>query len=361
MRLSRYLRRGAQEILSYLQRDLGFESRVDEYVQLAYLPTSAGAMSRRSLRILYVALHDDYGAPRRGLSFEYNAFFLSLLHMGHELISFDVGRIHREEGQRRTNEMLLEAVYRYRPELMFVVLFRNELERETVAEISALSETTTFNWFSDDDWRFDNYSRHWASVFNWVATTSKVALMKYQSLGHKNVILTQWACNHFLYRPLSLPKTYDVSFVGQLHGERGRTLNQIRRAGIDVKAWGFGAAAGRLTTTEMIKVINQSRINLGMAAASRPGVSQIKARNFEVPGCGALLLTEYVEGLEEYYEIGKEVACYRGSNELVESIRYYLDHEDERQRVAEAGYRRTLEDHTYEKRLDEIFGRMGMS
>jgi spore maturation protein CgeB len=85
---------------------------------------------------------------------------------------------------------------------------------------------------------------------------------------------------------------------------------------------------------------------------------QIKGRNFEVPGCGSLLLTDAVPRLDEYYCIDKEVVCFRSSKELTEKIRYYLSHDDEREAIAAAGYARTLKEHTYERRFIDIFDKM---
>ena len=39
-------------------------------------------------------------------------------------------------------------------------------------------------------------------------------------------------------------------------------------------------------------------------------LKQIKGRNFEIPGCGGFLLTDYVPGLERYFQIGEEIVCY---------------------------------------------------
>jgi spore maturation protein CgeB len=111
----------------------------------------------------------------------------------------------------------------------------------------------------------------------------------------------------------------------------------------------------------MVRIFNQSKINLNLSTASEKEVRQIKGRNFEVPGCGGFLLTEYVPGLEDYYVLGKEVACYDGVEDLVGKIKYYLENENERQSIAQAGYERTLRDHTYEKRLSQVFGRVGLN
>lgn len=87
---------------------------------------------------------------------------------------------------------------------------------------------------------------------------------------------------------------------------------------------------------------------------------QIKARSFEVPGCGGFLLTGQAENLGDYYEIGKEIVCFKDMGDLIEKVRYYLCHEDERAAIAQAGYQRTLHEHTYVHRFTEIFQRLGL-
>ena len=82
---------------------------------------------------------------------------------------------------------------------------------------------------------------------------------------------------------------------------------------------------------------------------------QIKTRNFEIPGCKTFLLTGYTKRVEDFYDIDKEIVCFKNTKELVDKIRYYLAHDGERERIAAAGYERTLRDHTYEKRFEEIF------
>jgi spore maturation protein CgeB len=51
------------------------------------------------------------------------------------------------------------------------------------------------------------------------------------------------------------------------------------------------------------------------------------------------------------------VVIYRNIDECIEKVNYLLEHESDRQRIAAAGQKRTLETHTYVQRaaqLDEI-------
>jgi spore maturation protein CgeB len=89
-------------------------------------------------------------------------------------------------------------------------------------------------------------------------------------------------------------------------------------------------------------------------ANSRGGQNQIKARTFEVPGAGGFLLSEPSPYLENWYVLDQQIAVFQSDQDLVEKIRFYLSHPDIRDRIAVAGFERTQNDHTYEKRLQLV-------
>ena len=61
-----------------------------------------------------------------------------------------------------------------------------------------------------------------------------------------------------------------------------------------------------------------------------------------------------MDELSLYFDIGKEIVCYNGIVDLINKIKYYLEHEYERLEIAERGYQRFLNEHTYEKRWDIV-------
>lgn len=321
--------------------------------------TKSSQGSDECLRILYVAPRYDYGNPARGLSFEENNFWHALSAAGHELIRFDYPTIVGKHGRKAMNAMLVEAAYRYRPDVAFFVLFGGEFEEEAIVEVSRLG-VPTVNWFTDDHWRFDSYSARWAPSFDWVVTTARDALPKYGDLGCERVLLLQWGCNQHLYYQMERRKTYDVSFVGQPYGNRRRVVEALRRKGIDVRTWGYGWPSGRVTQRELVEIINSSKINLNFSGSSVPGSAQVKARVFEVLGSGGFALTEWAPGLEEYYEVGSEVIAFHSTEELIEQATYYLRESARRVAIAERGYRRTLAEHTYDARFSRLFRCMGI-
>lgn len=344
---------------------------------------------QKDLKLLYVAMKYDYGDKNRGFSFEHENFYITLSHMFKDIIYFDFMENYQKFGKDKMNQLLLDITLKEKPDLMFCCLYRDELDKDVIKYISERTNTISLNWFCDDDWRFEDYSQFWAPCFSYITTTYKKAYEKYKKIGYKNAILTQWACNHFNCKKLNLEKIYDVTFIGMSHGNRRDIINNIINSGINLKYWGYGwkeipdnfffksfwffpkripylkklyqktinhiKNSTRISQKDMIKVYNQTKINLNLNLSSNKKTVQLKGRNFEVPGCGGFLLTDYAPHLEDYYEIGKEVVCFDNLEDLKEKINYYLKNEEEREKIALAGYIRTLNDHTYERRFTEIF------
>ncbi len=356
------------------------------------------------MKIFYVALKYDYGDAKRGYGFEHYNFYDSLVKMDsgrHKILYFPFDEVISEAGRDGMNKKLLDVVYKERPDLCFFLLFTDEIKQETIKEITEKSGAITFNWFADDHWRFDNFSKHWAPLFHWVSTTDSKAPEKYYRIGYKNVIKTQWACNHFLYKPTTnnqqpITYQYDVSFVGQPHSNRRGIAEKLAENGINIECWGKGWSNGRISQKKMIEIFSASKINLNLSKSSnylniksiaRIFLSkrsdgkiifnnpkswldnfksllghqreQIKGRNFEIPGCRGFLLTGSADNLTDYYKDGKEIVIFKDNKDMIEKIKYYSAYENEREKIANAGYERTLKDHTYEKRFNEIFKIIG--
>ena len=114
----------------------------------------------------------------------------------------------------------------------------------------------------------------------------------------------------------------------------------------------------------MHKLLRKGRINFDSRSAIRlVGNGQaidlgqnhtINMRIFETLGTGCFLLTEYFEGLNRYFEPGKELETFKNKDELIEKIRYYLDHPSERETIAQQGQLRCLSDYSMEKRAQEF-------
>jgi spore maturation protein CgeB len=332
------------------------------------------------MRILYVGSRWEYGDPALGLSFEEMNFRSALEGMGHELVPFDFLAREREVGRAAMNDELLRASGDGRFDLVFLFMHEDQIALRTVERLGAAAPT--LNWFADDHWRYEGFSRRYAQALTWSVTTDHAALPKYRADGIERVVLSQWACNRYAYDRTATALEHDVTFVGQPHGNRREVVAELAAAGIDVRCWGNGWDGGRIEHDEMVRVFGASRVNLNLANSStpdptlrmrlgalargrridtRPRPSQIKGRTFEVPGSGGFLLTDRVDHLEDYFEIGREIAVFSSTQELIEQVRHWLANPEERAAVADAGYRRVRAEHTYDHRFAAIFAAMGLA
>jgi len=109
---------------------------------------------------------------------------------------------------------------------------------------------------------------------------------------------------------------------------------------------------------EMLKALSRAKIGLNVhidAAGAYAG----NLRMFEVTGAGSCLVTDHKRNICDFFEPDLEVVTYRSAGECVEKIEWLLEHPDERKRIAEAGQARTLRDHNYRNRAEELHGIIG--
>jgi hypothetical protein len=171
------------------------------------------------------------------------------------------------------------------------------------------------------------------------------------------------------------PTSYDVTFVGGFapsHADRIPWLEALlAEIDVDVFCYGLENAApsspirphyrGQVWGWKMYETLLQSRITLNRHARIdiRGEVSTDWSNNlrlYEATGVGACLVTEWRPHLHQLFEPDVEVVTYRDVTECGEKIRYYLTHEPERAAVARAGQQRTIREHLYSYRMDELLG-----
>lgn len=79
------------------------------------------------------------------------------------------------------------------------------------------------------------------------------------------------------------------------------------------------------------------------------------ARTFEIPAYGAFMLAERTKEHRKFFVEDKEIACFNDVDELCEKIKYYLQHDQERQEIAKAGFRKvTTGGHSYIDRVKQV-------
>jgi spore maturation protein CgeB len=354
------------------------------------------------MKILYVDFYYEYGNPSRGLNYiGVNGFENALRYLGHDVHHFYLDEHLKDK--KKLNRNLLDCAANLMPELVFFNLYNNIVEVETIKEMSKTA--ITVNWFGDDPFLFEHFTKRYAPFFSYCVTTDKYSINKYKSIGQENVIFSQWPAHQFDQARIErLDYKYDVSFVGAKNPPREWFVNELRNKGIEVEVFGNGWPNGPITNDEMCAIFEQSKINLNISNSDiwdyrflfsgycgfkvlirslfkyhikkskmmskmiqvikNDGIppitfygktsSQIKARNFEIPSCRGFQLTDYVPSIEDYFVLGKEIACYSNLDEAEKLIRYYLSQDETREAIKLAGFKRAGSEYTYKNTLLKV-------
>lgn len=310
------------------------------------------------MKILCVFGEHAYGDPARGAGYEFTHFLPALARLGHEPVLFDSFSRSRHASFAELNRAFLQSVEAHAPDLVFCVLMHYEIWLESIALVRQAG-IPVVNWSTDDSWKYRQFSRLVADAFDLCATTAPEALERYARDGITAAYGTQWAAASSLLQP---PKPaagceHKASFVGARYGSRGATIDALRARGIEVACFGHGWPGGPVPSDQVGRIVRDSVVSLNFSEGSGGG-PQIKARVFEVPAMGGLLLTEDAPFLGRYYRAGEEVAVFDSVDDLARSIRFYEANPEARDRVARAGFERTKAEHTYEARFAALLAEL---
>ena len=99
-------------------------------------------------------------------------------------------------------------------------------------------------------------------------------------------------------------------------------------------------------------VFKCSKINLNITLRSIH--TGIPLRAFDIMGSGGFLLTNFQADFLEYFEPDKDFVYFESPEDLTDKCRFYLAHDEIRQKIDKSGYEKVKAHHTYEARLKEM-------
>ncbi len=221
-------------------------------------------------------------------------------------------------------------------------------------------------------------TRHFlASIpeYDLVVTTKAYEVELYRRYGAREVLLQYPSYDRDVHQPQvptaeeSSRYDADVVFVGSYAPGREKYLRPLARAGINLVIWGNlwtkcrdaelqRAIRGRsIGGRDYALALSCAKIAMGILSPLCPDRST--TRSLEIPACGTFLLAERTEEHQALFEENKEAAFFSSEEELVQKARYYLDHDEERNRIAAAGRARCLASgYSSADRVKEILDRV---
>lgn len=109
---------------------------------------------------------------------------------------------------------------------------------------------------------------------------------------------------------------------------------------------------------EMPYIFLNSKINLNITLKSIQ--TGIPLRALDIMGAGGFLLTNYQEELFENFVEGEDFVSYSDYEDLLEKTAYYLQHEEERKRIARNGCKKVRTCHTLRHKVEQMLKKDGI-
>lgn len=277
-----------------------------------------------------------------------------------KLIWFDLKKVYFENGRAKTQNIILNLFKKEKPDYLFMFdsLFYDLDLPILLTKLKKVSPKTRSVFFSgDDDFNF-NSTRYSALFFDY----HLAVLENFIPLFKKDGLRTFFIVQTKPYKNFTNKKIYDVSFIGTPKADRKEFIEYLLQNKVNIRIFGYNwdnypklksIYGGVLSSEDYLRTIEQTKINLCFSKNMR-GVTNMKGRFLEISNCKTFSLVEYFPYLAKLFEERKEIVFFRTKKELLEKINYYLEHEKEREKIAEAAYKKVNSKFDFEKKIQDF-------
>lgn len=278
-----------------------------------------------------------------------------------ELIWINLQDLYFKNGKKETEKILLERLDIEKPDFLFMFdsLYYDLDLPVILTKLRAISPKTFSFFFSgDDDVEFDEV-RYLGLFFDYLFIAHNNFAPLYKRDGLKNfffIIQTKST------KITAIDKEYDVCFIGTPKADRKEILYYLHKKGIKLKVFGYNwehdpdlkeIAGGVLPPEDYLKTIAQTKINLCFSK-NVFGTPGMKGRFLEISECKAFSLVEEDPHLSDLFKEGKEIIFFKDKEDLFKKIVFYLDHDKEREKIANESYKKVKLKFDFEKNIKEI-------
>ena len=213
--------------------------------------------------------------------------------------------------------------------------------------------------------------------YDYYVTTKSYTVDTLRRMGCKNILFVNNAYEASFHHPYQLTKEErerlggKVGFIGAWEEERCRSILYLAEHGIPVRVWGGGKWLEYKDRYANLKIEDKglysedynkalSAFDISLCFLRKMNYDLQTTRTMEIPACGSLLMAERTVEHERLFKDKEEAVFFSSDEELLELCQYYLTHEEERKRIAEAGRKRCLtsgysNEETIKRILEKIF------
>lgn len=269
--------------------------------------------------------------------------------LGHEVKAVDA---------KRHPLLSYSIAYAFRPDLIFCSRTK-ELTEQVTSIKKKFANTMICMWNVDTR----NSIQEWDYLFpliklcDYYFVVASKLIPDWQKINPNTHWLPQGLQEEVYHKPREITdedrKKYccDISWAGTARKQRRPFLNAIDQMNINFKYWGCRGVK-RIYDEKHNKMVSLSRINL-CCSGWPENEAYTSVRNYKVMGAGGFALELNRTNLEDIFPMTLPglMGTYVSVDDLIQRIRFWLDHEKERKEIAERAYKWIHENATYTHRM----------
>lgn len=223
----------------------------------------------------------------------------------------------------------------------------------------------------DSEYYFDSRDVYYAQCADLVVVYNYSSRYRFEHYGINAISFYSSYDKNKYFKINGLKKDIEISFVGQItnYEDRREYIDYVDTNGMPIEIFGLGSKNGEVALSQMVNIFNKTKVNINFTGIATKNVlkkrlnidyrlKQMKGRMAEIALCGGFVLSEYVPGINEVFCIDKEIAVFHSKKDLLEKIKYYLEHEEERESIAGRGYVRALRDYEISAAIPRLINKI---
>lgn len=178
---------------------------------------------------------------------------------------------------------------------------------------------------------------------------------KSKLIGVLPSVISQHTFERLIKPNLSIPRDIDILIIGEERKKRVDIANYLRNNGLEVLLVGGQYGPKRIPYDKYYLMACRSKIKIITLFTDDELHIHLKGHIAEAAAAASLIFVDAPKFVSPYFEENKEFISFASLEELLEKVKWYLSHDEERVKVSMAAHHRWLEQYSGGKFWINIF------
>ncbi len=248
--------------------------------------------------------------------------------------------------ERNKNHKLVELCNKERPDFVFISK-GNGISADAVKKCNKISKTVL--WYMDPLCVFDeNLTDKIKEVDHFVCGLE--GIVPYGLKYNPNTFFIQQNADEKIFKPVDeIAHEWDATFIGKILSPN--KINEWNITWSDRRLWHeYLSSWSEINYAHLSgwnerhnEIVNKTKVNINFSHTDRTGAS---ARIYKIMSSAGFLMTTPWCDMEKTFVDGEDLVTFINPNDLRNKINYYLDNQEERDKIRMSGYNKVMNNYT---------------